>query len=181
MDTRWAASSSNLAERRRARAGVLLAPLPPTGVFPFLLRLLRSDPVAVAKVLMTMSCRPVVGDAERAARLFLTGTTTRTEVNRLFSALGDESFRVFLELLQPNLDPSQVQVRLAVLGASADAIFTATEIEATARAYGTEPVMFAGMGHDVMLDPAWTSVADWLIGWCAPFATTPDTELTRRR
>ena len=156
-----------LAERRRAQAGVLMAPVPPTGVFPLLLRLMRSDPVAVAKVLVTMSCRPIVGDAERAARLFFTDATTGPEVERLFPAFGDESFRVFLELLKPDLAPSRVEVPLAVLGASADAVFTARETAATARAYGVEPVTFAGMGHDMMLGPGWPAVADWLIGWCA--------------
>lgn len=84
----------------------------------------------------------------------------RGEVHRLSSSLDDESFRMFLELLNLNLGSLQVQVRLTVLGASADAVLNATEIEVTARAYGTEVVMFARMDHDMILDPAWPSVAD---------------------
>ena len=132
----------------------------------------------MTKVLLTLSCRPMVADVERVARLFFTSATTRAEVDRLLPALGDESFRVFLELLTPTLDPSRVEVPLAVLGASADAIFTARETEATARAYGTETIMFAGMGHDMMLDPAWPDVADRLIDWCAALAPTQDGGLT---
>ncbi len=155
-----------LAEGRRARGGVLLAPMPHTGVLPFLLRLMRSDPIAVAKAFATLTCRPIVGDAGRAARLLFTPATVQAEVNHVFPSLGDESFRVFIELLRPSLNPLWAKVPVAVFAASADAVFTAEEIDATARAYGVAPVIFQNMGHDMMLDPAWPAVADRLIAWC---------------
>jgi len=55
--------------------------------------------------------------------------------------------------------PKRVSTPMLVLGAEADGIFSPREIERTARAYGTEPVMLPG-GHDMMLDGSWEAVAE---------------------
>jgi hypothetical protein len=39
------------------------------------------------------------------------------------------------------------------------------EVQATARAYQQEPIIFAGMGHDMMLDSGWQKVVDCVDGW----------------
>ncbi len=155
-----------LAERRRAVAGVLMAPLPIHGVLGLTLRRLADDPLAVARVFATLSCRPVVGDQARARSLLFGPAMATVDADAVFPLLGDESFLAFLQLLRPNLDPSRVAVPLAVLSAADDAVFTAAETEATARAFGTRPVVFEGMGHDMMLEPGWPGVADWVVAWC---------------
>ena len=54
---------------------------------------------------------------------------------------------------------------MLVLGAGEDPIFSASEVVATAEAWGTEAVMIEGIGHDVMLDAGWEQVADQLSDW----------------
>jgi alpha-beta hydrolase superfamily lysophospholipase len=54
---------------------------------------------------------------------------------------------------------------MLVVGAGADAIFTEGEVRATARAYGVEANMIPDAGHDLMLDPAWSEVAERLVAW----------------
>ncbi len=157
-----------LSERRRARAGVLMASVPPGGVLPLLMRLLRADPIGVARVHATLSCRPVAGDVERAHRLFFSAGMPRAEVQRHFGLMGDESFTAFLQLLRPRLDPSAVRVPTLVMEAGADAIFTRAEARATAGAYGSSSMCFQGMAHDMMLEAGWERVADALSLWCAP-------------
>ena len=49
------------------------------------------------------------------------------------------------------------------MGAADDALVAGFEIEATARAYGTEAVVFDNVAHDMMLDPNWRGVADSII------------------
>lgn len=156
----------HLAAGGRAAAGILLAPLPTSGVLGLTLRRLARDPLAVARVFATLSCRPVVGDRARARDLLFGPAMPEADADALFSLLGDESFRAFLQLLRPRLDPTRVRVPIAVLSAAADAVFTAAETEATARAFGTRPVVFEGMGHDMMVEPGWVDVADWILAWC---------------
>ena len=54
---------------------------------------------------------------------------------------------------------------LPVLGAECDGCFTRKEVRATARAHGTEAEIFADMGHDMMLEPGWTAVAERIDTW----------------
>jgi pimeloyl-ACP methyl ester carboxylesterase len=56
--------------------------------------------------------------------------------------------------------PSAPPVPLLVLGSTADRVVSARSVQATAKAYGTEPVLLDGVGHLSMLDPQWRAVAD---------------------
>ena len=58
---------------------------------------------------------------------------------------------------------NQVRSPIHVMGAADDAIVTAYELKATARAYGVEPEVFDDIAHDMMLDPNWAIVADSMI------------------
>jgi pimeloyl-ACP methyl ester carboxylesterase len=52
-----------------------------------------------------------------------------------------------------------------VVGAGHDGCFTLNEVRATARAYGTEAVVFPDMGHDMMIEPGWRDVAERIRSW----------------
>jgi hypothetical protein len=82
-----------------------------------------------------------------------------TELLALHRLLGGESFRVFVELLAPRLDPAQAVAPAAVIAAGADALFTLAEAGATADAWGTRETVFEEMPHDLMLVPGWSGVA----------------------
>jgi hypothetical protein len=38
-------------------------------------------------------------------------------------------------------------------------------VESTARTYATQAVMFDNMGHNMMVEPAWESVAERIAAW----------------
>lgn len=61
--------------------------------------------------------------------------------------------------------PEQVTAPLLVLGAEHDGCLTTTEVRATARAYRTEAEIFPRMGHDMMLEPEWSAVAERIDAW----------------
>ncbi|MGF9711869.1 hypothetical protein EXW96_18750 [Paenibacillus sp. JMULE4] len=46
----------------------------------------------------------------------------------------------------------KVKTPMLVLGAANDFLIDSHELEQTARAYGTNPEVFANMAHDMMLD-----------------------------
>ena len=73
----------------------------------------------------------------------------------------------FADLPRPARDVDPV----LVLGAEHDAIFSSSEVRATARAYGTEAVIFDGMGHDMMLESGWAGPAEVIAGWLAEQST----------
>lgn len=61
--------------------------------------------------------------------------------------------------------PDRVKTSMLVLAAANDRVFSVTEEQATANAYGTEVVVFPDMAHDMMLEPNWQQVADRILGW----------------
>ena len=54
---------------------------------------------------------------------------------------------------------------LLVLGADEDGAHTRKEVLATARAYRTQAEFFPDMGHNMMLEPGWTAVAERIDSW----------------
>ncbi len=61
--------------------------------------------------------------------------------------------------------PERVKTPVLVTGAADDRLISPREVEATARAYHTQAVMFPCMAHDMMLEAGWKAVADQMLGW----------------
>jgi hypothetical protein len=68
--------------------------------------------------------------------------------------------------------PERVTAPLLVLGAEFDGCFTQEEVRATARAYGTKAEIFPHMGHNMMLEPGWETVAQRIHSWLQTLALT---------
>ena len=119
---------------------------------------------AVAHQIATLSLWPIISDPDRAQRLLFSAATSRDEAVRYHRLLQDESMLGFLDCLAlDRVARNQVRSPIHVMGAADDAIVADHEIKATARAYGTEAVVFDDVAHDMMLDPNWRTVADSMI------------------
>ncbi len=146
-------------------AAILLASVPPQGVIGTTLRIVRHFPGQFAKVNLKLSLYPLVETAALTRRHFFSATMPQSQVQRYFEQLGDESYRTFLDMLLLNLPkPGRVKTPILVLGGQHDTIFPVKEVEATARAYHTEPHFFP-MAHDMMLEAGWEQVADKMAAW----------------
>ncbi len=145
---------------------VLLASTPPTGIWRSFLRLLRERPLDVIKCNLTLSLRPIISDVKKVHELVFSPEMPETEVARYYATFQDESFLGFLDYLALNLvDVRRIKTPMLVVGAQNDAILRPNQVEATARAYGVEPLMFDGMAHGMMLESDWRKVADAIIQW----------------
>ncbi len=151
--------------RHRAAAGVLLAPVPTVGAIGATVRVATRHPVAFLRANLTLSLGPIVDDPDRAVSLLFGPEMDPGDALEYAGRLQDESYLAYLEMILELPRPSRVRDPVLVLGAMEDAIFSPTEIVATGRAYGTEAILFPGMGHDMMLEPRWREVADAIAGW----------------
>ena len=153
-------------EERTVPAAVLLASVPVKGVLRTTLRIALRHPLAFLKANLTWSLYPIVGQPKLAREAFFSSDISSGKLDGYFSRIQDESYLAFLDMMLFNLPkPEKVETDLLILGAEDDAIFYPDEIEATAKAYKTEHIMFPQMSHDMMLEMGWEAVADRILNW----------------
>jgi pimeloyl-ACP methyl ester carboxylesterase len=148
-------------ERRQVPLAVLLASVPPSGAWRVLLRRLREQPVDVIKANLTISLWPLVSDPETAGRSLFSPEMPRSESMKHHARLQDEAVLAYLDCLFFNpVSTRRVSGPMVVIGAEHDRMIGRAEVEATAKAYGVEPIIVPGCAHDMMLDVGWREVAD---------------------
>jgi pimeloyl-ACP methyl ester carboxylesterase len=154
-------------ERHAAPAGVLLASIPPGGTLGVTGRLLRRWPLAVLRVNATLNMRPFVGSGEMVRELLFGPDTPQATVDAFSARAQNESYPAFVDsMFVTRVAPRRITTPMLVLGARHDGIMTIDEVHRTAHHYGTEAEIY-DMGHQMMLDVGWESVADRVAAWVA--------------
>jgi alpha-beta hydrolase superfamily lysophospholipase len=152
-------------ESHQAPAAALLASTPPKGVVPATLRVVRKHPLIFLKANLTLSMYPIIGTPSLTREAFFAADMPEEYVKTYFDRMQDDSYRAYLDLMFLDLPrPDRVQTPMLVLGADNDILISAADVEATARAYGTQAEFFP-MAHDMMLEAGWQAVADRILGW----------------
>jgi alpha-beta hydrolase superfamily lysophospholipase len=153
-------------EEHRVPAAVLLASVPVHGVLRATLRIALRHPLAFLKANLTWRLYPIIGKPALGREAFFSADIPDEKFEAYFDRLQDESYLAFLDMMLFNLPrPERVETDLLILGAENDTIFYPEEVEATAKAYQTQPVMFSDMAHDMMLERDWQAVADSILDW----------------
>ena len=89
-------------------------------------------------------------------------------MNECWRRIEPDSALASLDMLGFGLPrPERVKVPMLVMGAANDRQIRCAEVEATARAYGTQAVIFPGLAHHMMLDTGWPTVAERMCAWLA--------------
>jgi alpha-beta hydrolase superfamily lysophospholipase len=155
-------------EHQQAPGAVLMASVPPGGTFPLCWRLFCKYPLTFLKANLSLSLRPFISRVEIVRELFFCRERPLEVARRLMARLHDESYAAFLDTIFFSLPrPRRVRAPMLVLGAEHDGFLTVHDVERTARAYGTRAEIFSRMGHDMMLDTGWESVADRVAAWAS--------------
>lgn len=155
-------------ESHDAPAAVLVASVPPSGAGGFLLRSMRRHPWHVTRTMITTkSLRGIAGTPKLARENFFSESTPEDDVVRYAARCEEEySGRATLDMAVLNLPkPNRVSTPVLVLGGEDDTCFTQEEVRRTARAYRTEAEIFPTIGHNMMLEPKWTAVAERIHEW----------------
>ncbi|MEV4759143.1 alpha/beta fold hydrolase [Micromonospora sp. NPDC049559] len=143
--------------RYPARAGVLVAPV--LGGWGTLGAALRRNPAGTLPA--------VVGGPLRLSRrqLFsreLPNATAKTYLERLGRA-GKRAQWQLLTHREPEAAVGNPPV--LVLGSPDDRVVPPSALTRAARRYGSAPLLFPGMGHDLMLDARWREPIDAILDW----------------
>ena len=153
-------------EKHAAPAAVLMTSIPPMGNLGNALRWAREHPWDFARMTITGKAVPYINTPPLARKRFFSPHTPEADVRRYAARLQEDSSRIGIDCLLLRLPrPKRVTAPLLVLGADDDGAHTRREILATARAYNTEAVFFPDMGHNMMLEPGWITVAECIDSW----------------
>ncbi|HEX2419365.1 MAG TPA: alpha/beta hydrolase [Micromonosporaceae bacterium] len=68
-------------------------------------------------------------------------------------------------LFRRHLDPPIPGTPVLVVGSPDDRLVSSRALQKVAAWYGTEPLFFPGMGHDLMLDARWVEPIDAILDW----------------
>lgn len=147
-------------EKHRAPGAVLLAPVPINGALAATLRIARRHPGPFIRTNLMLKLWPIVASPQLARELLFSVATPEAVVQETWRRLQDESYRAYIGMLVRRPRPGRIETPVHVMGGGADRVFTVDEIRATAHAYGAPPEIIAGVGHDLMLETQWESVAE---------------------
>jgi pimeloyl-ACP methyl ester carboxylesterase len=143
--------------RYPARAGVLVAPV--FGGWGTLGGALRRNPAGTVPAIFG-------GPLRLSRRQLFSRELPATEARAYTSRLGRAAARAQWQLLlrrQP--EPVVGSPPLLVLGSPDDRVVSSSALTQVARQYGTTPLLFPGMGHDLMLDARWREPIDAILDW----------------
>jgi pimeloyl-ACP methyl ester carboxylesterase len=151
-------------ETHIAPAAVLLASIPPAGMWPTTWLVLRRHPLVFLKALVTLRLYPIIATPALAGEALFSKNMPVEKIVSYQKRMGDESMRCYLDELGLNLvSPNCVKTSMLVMGAENDNVLQQKGVHATARAYGTSAVIIPNVAHDVMLEEGWQTVADRIL------------------
>jgi pimeloyl-ACP methyl ester carboxylesterase len=144
----------------------LLCSVPPGGTRRSSLRVARHHPAAFLRAHLSLNPYALVAELKTAHHLISSPTMPLDRFRPYHARLRQDSTRAFLEMLVPRHPRGPRSARpVLVLGAAQDFLFDERDVRDTAAAYGTTPEMVPGVGHTVMLEPAWAEVAGRVADW----------------
>ena len=150
-----------------ARAVVMMAPVPPTGL-------------AASGVQLALRQPDLLVEVERAMRGEFTAKTLRVMRQIYFSPdVSDEQFARFQPMVQGEstraiaelmalalrLPGHKPKIPALVIGGELDALFAANRLYMTAAGWNGETCVIPRAGHMLMMDPQWRSAAQKIDDW----------------
>ncbi|MEU0547979.1 alpha/beta fold hydrolase [Micromonospora sp. NPDC005979] len=143
--------------RYPARGAVLVAPV--FGGWGILGTAVRRNPAGTLPA--------VFGGPLRLSRAQLFSRELPDEDARRYVArLGRAGRRAQWALLgEPQAEAAVGEPPVLVLGSPDDRVVPASTLTRVARRYGSAPLLFPGMGHDLMLDARWVEPIDAILDW----------------
>lgn len=159
-------------EQHDAPAIVLMASVPPQGLWSSALGLMFQQPGLLQDLNAIMGGGQVRLESLREALFHQ--PVDEDKLQTYYRLCQPESHRAVWDMTLFNLPHTSLMHRppLLVLGAGHDKLMPPSQVEMTARTYGVQAEIFEDMGHGMMLERDWETVAlrvaDWLAQTLAP-------------
>ena len=141
---------------------VLVSPVPSQGAWGATWRVARRHPGKFLKTNLMLDVGAVVEDPGHAYEWLFAPEFPREEADSYMDRWERASYRTFLGLLFSRPQTANIDVPVLLIGGDRDGLFSLDEWRKTERKLGTRLVTVEGAGHEMMLEPAWSELADYI-------------------
>lgn len=149
-----------LARRHPALAAVLVSPVPARGAWKATWKAARAHPGKFIKANLSLDIGAVVENPDHAYEYLFSPDFPRGEADRYVGRWERASYKTYLNLLFSRPKIENIDVPVLIIGGDRDGLFDVAEWEETAKDLGAELRIIEGAGHQLMLEPAWSTLAD---------------------
>ena len=155
------------ARETRTLAGVLMAPVPMTGLTPVVFDLALRSPLLLAEFNQLQFGQPRFDQLPHVRRALFSDSVDDAVARDYFRRMQHEAQGALMEMSMLHLSPLPPvsKAPLFVLGAANDGFFLPEVVSATARGLGAACEIVPNMAHAMMLEPGWRALADRIADW----------------
>ncbi|MDX1412410.1 MAG: alpha/beta fold hydrolase [Nitrospirales bacterium] len=157
--------AQRFAARRATPAVILMSPSPYAGMQSQAKRLFRAHPWSFFVSSLRRNIYHIYRNNDSVRDIMFSPNTPEEIVTRCRERLQKESWLVSQEMTPPLRKPHPIKSPMLVLGGEHDGTVLPDAICDTAKVYNATCHIFEGMGHNLMLEPGWPNVAEYMIGW----------------
>ncbi|MEF8702512.1 MAG: alpha/beta hydrolase [Candidatus Accumulibacter sp. UW26] len=154
-------------EAHPARAAVLMAPVPPTGILGATMKIAWTVPAFFDQQARATRGEYTEQTLQTIRDVYYSAETSTADLLRFAPLFQSESRRALLDLslLAMRIGRRRPALPVLVVGGGADAVFPAAELGHTATRWQAEVAVVPAAGHTLMLDAHWQSAATRIDGW----------------
>ncbi|MDH5655336.1 MAG: lysophospholipase [Spirochaetia bacterium] len=152
-------------EKYPAAGCVLLASVPPWGLMPVTLRVIKKTPLLFLKINLKLNMFEFVKTPALFKKAFFYAISNR-KIIKYHKLISNDSYLAFMQLIFYKFSsPSKISIPVAVFGGEKDSLLPTPGINGTAKAYKSEAEIFQNMGHELMLEDGHENVATSIYNW----------------
>jgi pimeloyl-ACP methyl ester carboxylesterase len=154
-------------ERHQARAAILMAPVPATGILGATMKIALTEPS-----FFSQQARAIRGEynqqtLETMREVYYSEETSSEDLMRFAGLFQGESRRALMDLtlLAMRLARHRPKLPVLVLGGQSDAVFPPDLLGFTAARWHADVAVIPRAGHTLMLDAHWLAAAERMAEW----------------
>ncbi len=153
-------------EKNDATGAVLMASVPPFGIWNGTLFVLKNFTGAFLKANVTFNLKHIVNSRSKYKRILCSDNYADEKIEKYLEKTDTESYLAYIDMLGLNLvNVKKIKTPLLILGGGKDSAISKKSVIKTAEKYKTEAVIFEKIPHMMMLSPDFNQVADRIIKW----------------
>jgi len=163
------AIAQRYADTRPVAGLILLASVPPRGLWDAAVELWWRNPALLADMALVQSGREQWANLDRLRQALFGPDMPWDKARGYLARMQQESERALFDLsaMHWSARPAAADVPVRVIGGAHDGLFGVSAIEATARWYSVDALVLPNSGHTLMLDVGWRDAADPMLQWLA--------------